>query len=117
MQAHKWKIIYYVSPSGAIPVKEFLDQAKPSVKAKAFRILFNIREYGLMTAIPHVKKLTGTILWEIRIVGEDSIRILYVTRTQQRILLLHAFYKKKQETSKKELNTALTRLETYEKSY
>lgn len=110
----EWTIIYYISPSGDNPVKSFLDNAKPSVKAKAFRILFNIREYGLITVIPHIKKLTGTKLWEIRVLGEDSVRILYVTKSGQTIVLLHAFFKKKQTTPKKEIDTALARLQDYE---
>ncbi len=114
MPVVQWTIIYYVSPSGDNPVKDFLDKAKPSVKVKAFRILFNIREYGLISVIPHIKKLTGTKLWEIRVVGEDSVRILYVTKSRQTIILLHAFFKKKQTTPKKEINTALARLHEYD---
>lgn len=112
----QWKINYYVSPSGNNPVKDFLDGTKPTIKAKAFRILFNIREYGLITAIPHIKKLAGTPLWEIRILGEDSVRILYVSKSKKTILLLHAFFKKKQTTPKKEIDTALARLDAYEQS-
>lgn len=62
-----WKVIYYISPSGDNPVKDFLD-AHPSAKLKAFRIFSHIVEYGLTSAIPHIKKLAGTPLWEIRII-------------------------------------------------
>lgn len=110
----QWKILYYVSPVGDIPVKSFLDKVKPSIKAKAFRIFLNITEYGLTTAIPHIKKLTGTPLWEVRILGVDSVRILYVTKSLKTILLLHAFYKKKQSTPRKEIETALARMKEYE---
>jgi len=110
----KWKVLYYVSPSGNIPVKDFLDVTKPSIKAKAFRIFQTITEYGFTTAIPHIKKLSGTPLWEVRILGEDNVRILYVTKSQKKILLLHAFYKKKQSTPKKEIDTALARMKEYE---
>lgn len=54
----KWQVIYYISVSGDIPVKNFLDSISPSLKAKALRILLNISTYGLSVAIPHIKKLT-----------------------------------------------------------
>lgn len=106
---NKWKVIYYVSSSGNSPVKDFLD-ANLKSKVKALRIFSNIEEYGLLSVIPHIKKLTGTSLWEIRILGEDSIRILYVTRSEKQILLLHAFVKKTNKTPLKEINVALIRL-------
>lgn len=105
----KWKVIYYSYSSGSNPVKEFLD-ANPKAKVKAFRIFFNIQEYGLTSVIPHIKKLAGTPLWEIRILGEDSTRILYITREVKQIFLLHAFVKKTNKTPLKEINIALKRL-------
>lgn len=103
-----WKVIYYVSPSGDNPVKNFLD-THLKAKVKALRIFSNIKEYGLIAAIPHIKKLTGTPLWEIRILGEDSVRILYVTKQEKKVLLLHAFVKKTDKTPKKEIDIALER--------
>lgn len=104
-----WKVIYYISASGENHVKSFLD-ARPKAKLKALRILSHIEEYGLEVAIPHIKKLTGTLLWEIRILGEDSIRILYVTKQEKTVYLLHAFVKKTDKTPKKDIDTALNRL-------
>lgn len=105
----KWKVVYYISTSGSNPVKTFLDK-RPSAKLKALRILSNIEEFGLTSAISHIKKLSGTLLWEIRILGQDSIRILYVTQTGKQILLLHAFEKKTDKTPLKEIQVAMTRL-------
>lgn len=106
---NKWKIIYYISASGENPVKKLLDD-HPKAKLKAFRILSNIEEFGLSFAIPHIKKLTGTPLWEIRILGKDSVRILYVTKQGKQILLLHAFIKKTDKTPSKEIDISLARL-------
>lgn len=105
----KWKVIYYHSATGEYPVKKFLD-VHPKAKLKALRILSNIEEFGLSYAIPHIKKLSGTPLWEIRILGEDSVRILYITKQEKRIVLLHAFVKKTNKTPRKEVNIGLTRL-------
>lgn len=110
---NKWKVVYYISDSGNIPVREFLDAAAPFLKSKALRLLFNLSEYGLQGIIPHVKKLTGTPLWEIRLLGADSIRIMFVTEINKCILLLHAFYKKTKKTPQKEISIAITRLKDY----
>ena len=104
-----WSVIYYVSPTGDNPVKEFLD-ANLKAKVKASRIFSNIEEYGLNSIIPHIKKLTGTPLWEIRILGEDSVRILYMTKQGKQVLLLHAFFKKRDKTPSKEIKIALSRM-------
>ena len=109
----KWKVVYYISSSGGDPIKEFLD-THPKAKLKAFRIFSNIEEYGLMSVIPHIKKLTGTPLWEIRLLGEDSARILYVTRKEKQVFLLHAFVKKTNKTPSKEIKKALDRLKELE---
>lgn len=105
----KWKVIFYISSSKDNPVQNFLDQY-PQIDSKATRILFNIKEYGLDSVIPHLKKLSGTPLWEIRILGQDSARILYVTRKEKQILVLHAFIKKTNKTPSKEIRIAIDRL-------
>ncbi|MBI4038537.1 type II toxin-antitoxin system RelE/ParE family toxin [Candidatus Daviesbacteria bacterium] len=109
----KWKVLYYISPSGDNLVRNFLD-VHLKVKVKALRIFSNIEEYGLTAVIPHIKKLTGTPLWEIRILGEDSVRILYVTRRKKQVVLLHAFVKKKDKTPKREIDVALVRVKEIE---
>lgn len=73
-----------------------------------------LEEYGLEGAYPHAKKLVGTSLWKLRIVGADSIRILYITITGKIFLLLHGFKKKSQKTSPKEIRIAQTRLNEYQ---
>ena len=108
-----WKVIYYISARGKNPVKEFLD-LHPKAKLKALRILSHIEEFGLSVAIPHIKKLSGTPLWEIRILGEVSVRILYAVLTDKQIVLLHAFIKKTNKTPRREIELSLSRLKEYE---
>ncbi len=109
----KRSVIYYVSKSGVIPVRDFLDAANPPLKTKALRILLNISEFGLQSVIPHIKKLSATPFWEIRILGADSTRILFVTEINKQIILLHAFYKKTQKTPQREISIAYKRLKDY----
>lgn len=105
-----WKVVYYVSQAGDVPVRDFLNAFTHTLKTKALRILMHLEEYGIQGIIPHVKKLTGTPLWEIRILGGESVRILFVTQVGRKVLLIHAFYKKTQKTPQREIAIALGRL-------
>ncbi len=107
------KVIYYTTSKGENPVEIFLESLQKQQKAKIFRIFQYIEFYGLSSVLPHVKKLTGTPLWEIRILGQDNIRILYIGFRQDSVLLLHGFIKKKQKTPLREINLALQRLNEY----
>jgi len=107
------KFIYYTTSKGENPVKIFINSLQKQQKAKIFRIFQTIEVYGLSSILPHVKKLTGTPLWEIRILGKDNIRILYITFNQNATLLLNGFIKKTQKTPLREINIAVQRLEEY----
>ncbi|MBI3385268.1 type II toxin-antitoxin system RelE/ParE family toxin [Candidatus Gottesmanbacteria bacterium] len=106
----KWKIIYYESPSGQKPVFDFIENLSPVAKSKVINSFNLLTDFGINMRQPHVKKISGTDLWEIRILGQDSLRFFYKTIKEQTFLLLHGFTKKKQKTPKKEINTARRRL-------
>lgn len=106
-----WRVIYFISASGENPVSKFIDSCSKSQQVKILRILKHLQEYGLQAAIQHLKKLTGTPFWEIRVLGKDNIRIIYVLQTEKTIVLLHGFFKKKQKTPKKEIEICYQRYE------
>lgn len=110
----KHHVIYYISSANQNPVKDFLNSLQPNQKSKVFRILQHFEEFGQQAIIPHTKKLTGTPLWEIRILGKDNIRILYIAWQKENILVLHAFLKKKQKTPTHEISIAMNRLKELE---
>lgn len=109
----KTTIYYYTTQTGDNPPKRFIESLTAKQKRKIARILAYIEEYGLITAIPHVKRLTGTPLWEIRILGQDNIRVFYATVLSNSILILHGFIKKSRQTPKKEIETSLNRLKDW----
>ena len=113
MSSQLWKIDYYLTPSGRAPVKEFIDGLGKKPKARVFNTLELLTEFGTNLGLPHAKKVTGTPLWELRILGEKSLRFFYVAKVGQAFLLLHGFTKKAQRIPKKEINTALNRLKDY----
>ena len=95
-----WRVVYYISPSGENPVSKFIDSCTKPQQIKILRILKHLEEYGIQTAISHTKKLSGTPFWEIRILGRDNIRIVYVVEVEKMIVLLHGFFKKTRKTLK-----------------
>lgn len=105
-----WKVILYRNPSGAYPVQEFIDSLEIKAQSKVKDTIKLLAEFGIRLGLPHVKKLTGTDLWELRILGSDSIRVLYVAVTGKTFVLLHGFKKKKDKTPPKEIKIAEGRL-------
>jgi len=106
------QIKYYVEQNNQSksPPKIYIDSLNIKQKAKIFRIFTNIENYGLSTIQPHIKKVVGTPLWEIRILGQDNIRIIYAIHLKNIVLVLHAFIKKTQKTPSKEIEIALKKL-------
>jgi phage-related protein len=97
------RVDYYIAPNKENPVSDFLDSLNKKQQAKLLRIVFNIETYGLNSVIPHLKKLTRTPFWEIRVLGKDNLRVIYIVQYQEFVLLLHGFQKKDQKTPPKEL--------------
>lgn len=109
-----WEIIFYRPPNQSnSPVQDFIETLERRTKSKIGHLLELLESYGTTLGSPYSKKLTGTPLWELRIIGGENIRILYVALVGKNFLLLHAFNKKKQKTDKKEINTAKLRLKEY----
>ena len=112
----KYKVIYFLSSSGDNPVKSFIYSLNEIQQLKIMRIIQILTEYGLQAIIHHIKKLKGTPFWEIRILGKDNIRIIYIIPFENNILLLNGFLKKAQKTPSKEINICYQRYEEFKKS-
>lgn len=109
----KFRVYYYIS-NGNNPVKDFLDSLQDTQKAKIFRIFQYFQDYGIEAIKHHTKKISGTPLWEIRILGRDNIRVIYVLPDRSRLIALHGFTKKTQKTHVKDLKIALLRYKDFE---
>lgn len=110
---NKWEIIHYSNIQGKLPVFDFIQTLNPKTKSKLIELMDLLEEYGLKIGFPHSRKLTGTKLWELRILNPDNIRIFYVAIVNKKFLLLHGFNKKKQKTERKEIRIARDRLADY----
>ncbi len=110
----RWKIVYYRNASGRFPVKQFIDDLEEIARARVHNTFELLVEFGVSLGLPHAKKVTGTPLWELRVLGEASLRFFYIAQKGREFLLLHGFTKKRQKIPKKEIKPALTRLREYE---
>ena len=103
-------LIFYSDGRGHDPIREFLDNLSRPAREKTIRAMNPLTEFGIGNHILNTKKLVGTPLWEVRVLGKDSIRIVYAVVIDDRILVLHGFIKKSQKTPVRDVSLALKRL-------
>jgi phage-related protein len=91
-------------------VEAELESLPADIKAHLARIVELIEAQGLEhIREPYIKHLEGK-LWEMRMKGKDAIaRAIYVTKQGKRIVIVHAFVKKRQETPRRALEIARQR--------
>lgn len=104
-----WTILTFETSGGEKPVDEFIKKQQPQARSKIAHHVRLLRQYGNMLGLPHSKALGGG-LYELRIRGKEEIRVFYCFVEKRIIYLLHTFKKQKQETPKKELSLALSRM-------
>ena len=103
-----WKIVYYKTPRGKDVIKDFLDELQENTQAKVGRQLDLLEKYGFALRMPYVKAF-GNGLMELRVRGNQEVRIFYTFIREGKICLLHGFIKKSQATPTRELVIARKR--------
>ena len=107
----QWKVEFYQLPDGSSPVLTWLCEQEAKVQAKVAWIFDLIQEHGTSVGMPHIRSITKSKLFEIRVEQDTNIyRIFYFAYTGQRFILLHGFQKKTQKTPKQELKIAEARM-------
>jgi len=101
--------------SGFFVAREFIDAFSPQVKAKFIRSLELLEDYGLLLREPWVRNIRGIPkLRELRFISFGEIyRVFFFPVTRRKLILLHGFKKKSQETPRRELQTAEARMKDY----
>jgi phage-related protein len=89
---------------------EELKSLPVDVQARVYRILDMIEANGPRSVgMPSIRSL-GDKLWEIRASAKDTIgRAIYVTASDRRVFVVHAFEKKTQKTPERALALARKR--------
>ncbi len=93
-------------------VEKFLNKLRLTTKSKVSRLILLLSQFGSDVREPYSKKLTKN-MYELRVRGEEEIRIFYTFKNGI-IILFHAFVKKKQKTPLKELKLGLGKLKEVE---
>lgn len=106
----QWKILLYETLKGDSPLNDFILSLDLKAQSKVRAAIKLLQDFGIQMGLPHIKKLAGTELWELRILGSDSMRVLYIAVSGKTFLLLHGFKKKKNKMPSKEIKVAEYRL-------
>lgn len=87
------------------------------IQARYIHLAKRMMEYGPNLKEPHTKAI-GNGLFEMRLKSEEGIaRVMYCTVVGWRIVMLHGFVKKSQQTPKTEIETARRRMSEVKTRY
>jgi len=113
-----WYIEFYETESGHCPVVEFIERlTDEKLKTKLLARIGFLEEKGIYLSKPHAKKLTNTDIWELKIKHKrNEYRILYFF-SGVKVILVHAFMKKRQKVPKREIELAEKRKRDWERRF
>ncbi len=75
---------------------------------KCLRLIDLLRMFGNKLSMPYSKKISAN-LYELRVRGQQEIRIFYCFYQDKAVIVYH-FIKKSQKTPRKEIKIALSRI-------
>ncbi|MDP3266916.1 MAG: type II toxin-antitoxin system RelE/ParE family toxin [Sulfuricurvum sp.] len=105
----KINVVFYQSPSGNEPVREWLKSLEPHYRQIVGNDIKTV-EYGWPIGMP-VSRLLGNKLYEVRNnISDKRIARVIFTIIDDWMVLLHGFIKKTQQTPKEEIDLAIKRL-------
>lgn len=86
---------------------DFITQLEKPIGTKVARHINLLEQFGSELRMPYSKSL-GNHLFELRIRGQQEVRIFY-TFHEDKAVLLHGFIKKTQKTPAREIETAMSK--------
>ena len=108
---------YYTFEDGTNPIDPFLNSLDVKMRAKVFRTMGLLEEFGTDLRMPHSEYLEDGI-FELRVKqGTNIERILYFFFTDNKAILTNGFTKKQSKTPPGELRLAKARKADYERRY
>lgn len=99
-----WTIEYYSEQ-----IRLEINSLPVGIRASYARLTNLLEEFGLDLRLPHSRAM-GDGLFELRPKGREGIaRVFYCMKVGRKIVVLHSFIKKSNETPKRELDLARRR--------
>lgn len=102
----KWLVEFYETESGEKPCLDFLNTLEVKLRAKVFRDLTLLEQYGNELRLPYSEHLDDGIFELRTIQGKNSVRNLYFFIVGKKIIITHGFKKKTQKTPPEEIQKA-----------
>lgn len=116
MTLDKVDIEFYETGS-TCPVRDFLDALPPKAYRKAFWTISTVQSFTRASS-HYFKKLVGTNgLYEIRVTySRNDMRLIGFFAPGEKFIIVHAFFKKTQETPGRDIELSMFRKSEYLKS-
>ena len=100
-----WTIDYY-----SAAVEKLILNLPEGLLSRYVRLTKAMLEFGPNLGMPHTRAMGGG-LFELRLTGKEGIgRVFWCATVGQRIVMLHGFIKKSEQTPLQELRVARSRL-------
>ncbi|MXX14705.1 MAG: type II toxin-antitoxin system RelE/ParE family toxin, partial [Gemmatimonadetes bacterium] len=82
----------------------------PGIRARYFLLTDRMEKFGPNLGMPHTRAM-GNGLFELRLRAKEGIaRVFFCTIVNRKIVMLHSFVKKSQQTPKRDLDSAIQRM-------
>lgn len=99
-----WTIVYYSEE-----VRLEINALPVGIRASYTRLTELLEKFGLDLRMPHLRAM-GEGLFELRPRGREGVaRVFYCMQMGRKIIMLHSFIKKSNETPRRELDIARRR--------
>lgn len=89
----KWLVEFYETESGEKPCLDFLNTLEVKLRAKVFRDLTLLEQYGNELRLPYSEHLDDGIFELRTIQGKNIVRNLYFFIVGKKIIVTHGFKK------------------------
>ena len=97
------------------PVVEFISRLSAKMRAKTFRSIELLKQFGPELPMPHSRKLVGYDLFELRIrLASNICRLFYFHDKGRLYVVTSGYLKKADRTSRREIERALRLKDQYE---
>ena len=108
---------FYHFEDGTNPIDPYLNKLDPKMRAKVFRAMELLEEFGTDLRMPHSEHIEDGI-FELRVkFGSNIERVLYFFYVGNKAVMTNGFSKKQQKIPRNELKIAKERRKDYLRRY